>query len=49
MERKSRKIGIIGHFGGKENILDGQTIKTKILHEELSKACLLYTSDAADE
>lgn len=38
MERKSRKIGIIGHFGGKENILDGQTIKTKILHEELSKA-----------
>lgn len=25
MERKSRKIGIIGHFGGKENILDGQT------------------------
>lgn len=33
-----RKIGIIGHFGGKENILDGQTIKTKILHEELSKA-----------
>ncbi len=38
MERKNRKIGIIGHFGGKENILDGQTIKTKILYEELSKA-----------
>lgn len=37
MKRKI-KIGIIGHFGGKENILDGQTIKTKILHEELSKA-----------
>ena len=37
MERKSRKIGIIGHFGGKENILDGQTIKTKILHERTVK------------
>ena len=35
---KKRKIGIIGHFGGKENILDGQTIKTKILYEELSNA-----------
>lgn len=38
MERKNRKIGIIGHFGGKENILDGQTIKTKILYEELLNA-----------
>lgn len=37
MERKNRKIGIIGHFGGNANILDGQTIKTKILYEELSK------------
>lgn len=36
MERKIKKIGIIGHFGGNENILDGQTIKTKILYEELS-------------
>lgn len=35
---KDRKIGIIGHFGGKENILDGQTIKTKILYDELDKA-----------
>lgn len=35
---KDRKIGIIGHFGGKENILDGQTIKTKILYNELDKA-----------
>ena len=33
-----KTIGIIGHFGGKENILDGQTIKTKILYEELSNA-----------
>ena len=36
MEREIKKIGIIGHFGGTENILDGQTIKTKILYEELS-------------
>lgn len=35
---KNRKIGIIGHFGGKENILDGQTIKTKILYSELDEA-----------
>ncbi|MFR4582439.1 glycosyltransferase family 4 protein [Clostridium cadaveris] len=32
---KQRKIGVIGHFGGNENILDGQTIKTKILYNEL--------------
>ena len=35
---RDRKIGIIGHFGGKENILDGQTIKTKILYNELDEA-----------
>jgi glycosyltransferase involved in cell wall biosynthesis len=35
---ENRKVAIIGHFGGKENILDGQTVKTKILFEELSKA-----------
>ena len=34
----TKKIAIIGHFGGNENILDGQTVKTKILYEELSKA-----------
>ena len=33
---KSKKIAIIGHFGGNENITDGQTVKTKILYEELS-------------
>lgn len=33
-----KKIGIIGHFGGNENILDGQTIKTKILYDELQKS-----------
>lgn len=26
-----KKIGIIGHFGGNENFLDGQTVKTKNL------------------
>lgn len=36
--RRNRKIAIIGHFGGSENILDGQTIKTKILYDELKKA-----------
>lgn len=35
MKKKNKKIAIIGHFGGKENILDGQTIKTKILCDEL--------------
>lgn len=34
---KKRKIAIIGHFGGEENYLDGQTVKTKILYEELLK------------
>ena len=32
-----RKVGIIGHFGGNENITDGQTVKTKILYSELKK------------
>ena len=34
---KRRKIAILGHFGGKETFLDGQTIKTKIYYEELRK------------
>ena len=34
---KIKKIGIIGHFGDGENLLDGQTIKTKILRDELRK------------
>lgn len=37
MDKKSR-IGIIGHFGGGHSFLDGQTVKTKILYEELGKA-----------
>lgn len=36
-ETKKKRIAIIGHFGGNENILDGQTIKTKILYDELKK------------
>ena len=32
-----KRIAIIGHFGGNEEFLDGQTIKTKILFDELSK------------
>jgi len=35
---KQKKIAIIGHFGGKESITDGQTVKTVTLYEELSKA-----------
>lgn len=31
------KIGICGHFGGKKEYLDGQTIKTKIMTQELEK------------
>lgn len=30
-----KKVGIIGHFGGKKEFFDGQTVKTKILNEEL--------------
>ena len=30
-----KNIAIIGHFGGNEEILDGQTVKTKILYNEL--------------
>lgn len=34
---KNKKITIIGHFGGSEDFFDGQTIKTKILYDELKK------------
>ena len=30
-----KNIAIIGHFGGSENFLDGQTVKTRILFDEL--------------
>lgn len=42
------KIGICGHFGRGYNLLNGQTIKTKILTEELGKLlgeCNIYTVD----
>ena len=32
-----KKIAIIGHFGGNRDFLDGQTVKTKILYDELTK------------
>lgn len=32
------RIGIVGHFGGNKKFLDGQTVKTKILYEELISA-----------
>lgn len=32
------KVGICGHFGNNKQFLDGQTVKTKILTEELRKA-----------
>lgn len=35
MGKGNKKIGIIGHFGGDKLFFDGQTIKTKILYNEL--------------
>lgn len=32
-----RKVGIVGHFGDGKNLLNGQTIKTKIITDELIK------------
>ena len=32
-----KKITIVGHFGGKKIFSDGQTVKTKILYDELKK------------
>lgn len=32
-----KRLGIIGHFGGDKTFLDGQTVKTKVLYEELTK------------
>lgn len=43
MRRKNRKIGIIGHFGAEKQFLDGQTVKTKILYEELLLAATSLT------
>ncbi len=32
-----RRVGIIGHYGGEEVFLDGQTVKTKIITTELKR------------
>ena len=32
-----KKVCVIGHFGFGENLLNGQTIKTKIVTKELDK------------
>ena len=32
-----KKIGVIGHFGGNEVFLDGQTVKTKNLYRALEE------------
>lgn len=34
---ENKNVLIIGHFGGDNNFTDGQTVKTKILYEELTK------------
>ena len=31
------KIGVIGHFGGNKQFLDGQTVKTKEINEYIEK------------
>lgn len=38
VKQKIKRVAIIGHFGGKENFTDGQTVKTKILEKELRAA-----------
>ncbi len=38
MNMQKNKIAIIGHFGGTLSFTDGQTVKTKILYDELSKS-----------
>ena len=40
-----KKIGICGHFGDKKNFLDGQTVKTKIITQELEKIYSVKTVD----
>ncbi len=32
------KVGVCGHFGGEKNLLNGQTVKTKLLTKELRLA-----------
>ena len=37
IKHKNKKVGIIGHFGFGKNYLDGQTVKTKIVSDELKR------------
>ncbi len=37
MSKKLKKVCVIGHFGFGHNLLNGQTVKTKILTDELEK------------
>ena len=32
-----KKVGICGHYGGNNEFYDGQTVKTKMITEELKK------------
>ena len=34
---RMKKIAIIGHFGGNCNVCDGQSIKTRIVTDEIEK------------
>ena len=37
MNKTKKKVAIIGHFGGNKAFFDGQTVKTKVLYQELQK------------
>ena len=37
------EVAILGHFGGKENFNDGQTVKTIALHDALVRAGITVT------
>ena len=45
LHKKMKKISIIGHFGLGENLLNGQTVKTKIVADEL---CRRYGEDQVE-
>ena len=35
--RKNAHLAIIGHFGGKKEYFDGQTVKTKAVYDALKR------------
>ena len=37
MSKKLKKVAVIGHFAFGKDLLNGQTVKTKILADELEK------------